>query len=181
MNTPTEDNFRDAYAVYERNHAEQREAMLAALPQAAPIKRRLKLRPAVAALAAVLVVAFGIAGFVVHSPDASVRPRWLARTPAIAQQLAYQRIYFPANDDAVWRSDHSIPNRALLPAALAILSHRLRIQFPRQRQPGESDQVLFRERRSAKPPGLTRSKESRVDVCLSIRCKRSFPSKVRYR
>jgi outer membrane lipoprotein-sorting protein len=63
MNTPTEDNFRDAYAVYERNHAEQREAMLAALPQSAPMKRRLRLRPALAALAAVLVIALGIAGF----------------------------------------------------------------------------------------------------------------------
>jgi outer membrane lipoprotein-sorting protein len=63
MNTPTEDHFRESYTVYERNHAQQREAMLAALPQAAAVKRRLNLRPAFAAFAAVLIVALGIASF----------------------------------------------------------------------------------------------------------------------
>lgn len=68
MNTPTEDKFRDAYTVYNRNHDKQREAMLAALPQAAPITRRISFRPAAAALAAALVIALGIACFVAIRP-----------------------------------------------------------------------------------------------------------------
>src|SRR4051794_8198537 len=68
MNTHGEDNFRDAYAVYGRNHDAQREAILAALPQTMPIKQRLRLRPAAAALAAALVIALGIAGFVAIRP-----------------------------------------------------------------------------------------------------------------
>src|SRR5215212_11816990 len=68
MNTPTEDKFRDAYTIYDRNHDKQREAMLAALPQPAPITRHVSLRSAAAALAAGLVVALGIAGFVAIRP-----------------------------------------------------------------------------------------------------------------
>src|SRR4051794_7975994 len=68
MNTLGEDDFRDAYAAYERNHAGQREAMLGALPHVSPIKRRLRLPPAAAALVAALVIALGIAGFVAIRP-----------------------------------------------------------------------------------------------------------------
>ena len=69
MNDPTDEMFRSAYAVHERDHAAQREAMLGALPQEAPIARRLRLRIAVAAFAAVLLGGLGIAGFVALRPS----------------------------------------------------------------------------------------------------------------
>jgi outer membrane lipoprotein-sorting protein len=81
MNTPTEDKFRDVYAVYERNHAEQRATMLAALQPTMPVTRGWKLRLAAAALAAVLIVGLGIAGVV------SLRP-----TPAFGLDGVRERL-----------------------------------------------------------------------------------------
>jgi hypothetical protein len=68
MNPPTDDDFRTAYAAFEQNHAVRRDAMLAQLPIERTVRRRLPLRPLVAALAAVLVVGFGIAGFEAMRP-----------------------------------------------------------------------------------------------------------------
>src|SRR4051812_33849863 len=80
MNTPAEDRFRNAYAAYDREHAEQRDAMLTALSQV-PTARHMKLRPVAAALAAVFLVALGVVGFM------SIRP-----TPAFGLDGVRERL-----------------------------------------------------------------------------------------
>ena len=64
MSAISEKSFRDVYAIYDRNHAEQREALMAALSQvelANPRQKRRRLLATLSALAAMLVVACGIA------------------------------------------------------------------------------------------------------------------------
>ena len=64
MSAISEKSFRDVYAIYDRNHAEQREALMAALSQVAlanPRQKRRRLLATLSALAAMLVVACGIA------------------------------------------------------------------------------------------------------------------------
>ena len=114
MNTPTEDKFRNAYAVYDRKHAEQRDAMLAALSQV-PTARHMRLRPVAAALAAVFLVALGIVGFM------SIRP-----TPASASTAC-------ANDCkhyAACMSKDFIYQRTMTPFGVAT------VRFPTERYYG---------------------------------------------
>ncbi len=68
MSAISEQSFRDAYAIYDRNHAELRETLMAALSQvelANPTQRRRRLLATLSALAAMLVVACGIAALMV--------------------------------------------------------------------------------------------------------------------
>ena len=64
MNVISEQSFRDVYAIYDRNHAEQRDALMAALSHvelANPRRKRRRLLAALSALAAMLMIACGIA------------------------------------------------------------------------------------------------------------------------
>src|SRR5215471_14253908 len=66
MSSPADEDFRAAYAAFDQSHAAQRDAMLAQLavaPVATSAAHHRRLHPLVAAMAAVLVIGFGIAGF----------------------------------------------------------------------------------------------------------------------
>src|SRR5689334_7135377 len=72
MNSPSDEDFRAAYAPFEQHHAEQREAMLAGLTRVTPSRRAVRLRPAVlAALEAEVVIGFGIVGLETARPTSA--------------------------------------------------------------------------------------------------------------
>jgi hypothetical protein len=71
MNTPAEDRFRASYAAFERSHAEQRDAVLAALPQTPLVAGHSRFRRAITGLAAALFIGLGIAAFFAIRPAAA--------------------------------------------------------------------------------------------------------------
>jgi hypothetical protein len=63
MNAPSDDMFRDAHSVFQRNHEDLREAMLSSLPSTPPVKSRPRFRRILTGLAAALLIGLGITAF----------------------------------------------------------------------------------------------------------------------
>jgi outer membrane lipoprotein-sorting protein len=101
MNAPTEEMFRDVYSAYDREHAARREALMAALPLATPARVDIRLRgrwlTAFTAVAAVLIVALGIAGLEMFRPTPAygldgLRERLQALHSLYVKGWVYQRM-----------------------------------------------------------------------------------------